>query len=122
MADRGYLKKIIVLISIAYSINTYSIELAYDGSYIISYNGNYTYNKKNENMREKALREYYLKKKELEYLKLSIQREMLKESPDVKKMKILEERFFYIESNINNRIIEYKGEVEYNKLVDNHKN
>lgn len=116
----GVLKKI-GLIYIVLNCNLYSDEfLPVNCNFLFVNTVDYKNIQEAEKKREKALRDYYLKKKELEYLKLNIQREMLREKPNMKKLRDLEKRFLYLDRSMDQKIVEYKGEIEYSQLLSDY--
>lgn len=120
LKKEGVLKKI-GLIYIVLNCNVYSEELLpLKYNFLLVNSIDYRNRKKAEEKREQALRDYYLKKKELKYLKLNIQREMLKEKPSIEKLRDLEKRFLYLDRSMDQKIVEYKGEIEYSQLLSDY--
>lgn len=120
LKKEGVLKKI-GLIYIVLNCNVYSEELLpLKYNFLLVNSIDYRNRKKAEEKREQALRDYYLKKKELKYLKLNIQREMLKEKPSMEKLRDLEKRFLYLDRSMDQKIVEYKGEIEYSQLLSDY--
>lgn len=120
LKKEGVLKKI-GLIYIVLNCNVYSEEfLPLNYNFLLVNSIDYRNGKKAEEKREQALRDYYLKKKELKYLKLNIQREMLKEKPSMEKLRDLEKRFLYLDRSMDQKIVEYKGEIEYSQLLSDY--
>lgn len=117
LKKRWGIKKI-GLIYIVLNCNLYSEELLpLKYNFLLINSIDYRNGQEAGKRREKALRDYYLKKKELKYLKLNIQREMLKEKPSMEKLRDLEKRFLYLDRSMEQKIIEYKGEIEYSQLL-----